>query len=339
MQALTYVGEKAVEWREVPEPRLESDRAALVRPKVVSTCDLDALIVAGRSPFAPPFTLGHECVAEIVELGDEVESLQTGEFVSVPFQISCGECGPCRAGHSGNCASLPFMSTYGFGPAVQRYGGFLSDLVSVPYAEHMLVPLPAGLDPVAVASASDNLSDAWRAVGPQLIEAPRSPVLVIGGAGPGSIGLYAVAIAVALGAEAVVYLDADPRRRETAAALGAQVLADAPKRLGPYPITVDAGGDPALLALALRATAPDGVCTSTAIYFGEQPQLPLLAMYTNGVTFTTGRVHAREAMPQVLELAVRGSLRPERITSRVVRWDEARDALLDPPWTKLVFER
>ena len=66
------------------------------------------------------------------------------------------------------------MSTYGFGPAVARWGGFLSDLVCVPYAEHMLVPLPAGVAPAAVASASDNIADAWRAVAPPLRATSRA---------------------------------------------------------------------------------------------------------------------------------------------------------------------
>ena len=101
------------------------------------------------------------------------------------------------------------MSTYGFGPAVARWGGFLSDLVCVPYAEHMLVPLPAGVSPAAVASASDNIADAWRAVAPPLGEEPGAPVLVVGGASSGSIGLYAVALALGLGAESVTYVDAD----------------------------------------------------------------------------------------------------------------------------------
>jgi alcohol dehydrogenase len=339
MQTLTYCGRKELEWREAPAPRLDSDRAAIVRPKAVGTCDLDWLIVNGGSPFAPPFPLGHECVAEVIELGDAVMSLAPGQLVSVPFQVSCGECAPCRAGHSGNCASVPFMSSYGFGPAVERFGGFLSDLVEVPYAEHMLVPVPDGLDPAAVASASDNLSDAWRAVAPALGEQPGAAVLVIGGAGPGSIGLYAVALAKSLGAEPVVYLDADETRRQTAATLGAQTLAEAEKRLGPFPITVDSCGDPERLALALRSTAPDGLCTSTAIYFAEQPSLPLLEMYTKGVTFKTGRVHAREAMPKVLELAASGALHPEVVTTRTVPWEDATDALLEPGWTKLVFAR
>jgi alcohol dehydrogenase len=71
------------------------------------------------------------------------------------------------------------MSTYGFGPAVQRWGGFLSDSVLVPYADHMLVAVPDALTSTAVASASDNISDAWRAVGPQLAAEPGSPVLIV----------------------------------------------------------------------------------------------------------------------------------------------------------------
>ena len=125
----------------------------------------------------------------------------------------------------------------------------------------------------------------------------------------------------------------------TAGTLGAQTLAERPHRLGPFPITVDASGDPEGLALALRSTAPDGTCTSTAIYFGEQPSLPLLEMYTKGITFKTGRANAREAMPHVLNLSASGLLRPERVTTRVVPWADAAEALVERGWTKLVIER
>jgi threonine dehydrogenase-like Zn-dependent dehydrogenase len=339
MQQLVYTAPNVLEWREAAAPRLTSDLAALVRPKAVATCDLDALIIEGNSPFSGPFPLGHECVAEVVDVGDAVTALAPGQLVSVPFQISCGACAACRRGRTGNCGEVAFMSTYGFGPAVAEWGGFLSDLVCVPYAEHMLVPVPESLDPASVASASDNISDAWRTVAPALLEEPGAPVLIVGGASSGSIGLYAVALAVALGAESVSYVDRDQGRRRIASELGAETLGETPKRLGPFPITVDASADPEGLALALRSTAPDGTCTSAAIYFGEQPSLPLLEMYTKGITFRTGRAHVREAMPQVLELAASGRLRPERVTTRVAQWSDAVDALLEGGWTKLVIER
>jgi alcohol dehydrogenase len=340
MQQLVYASPRRLEWREAPEPALESDRSAIVRPLAVATCDLDALIVQGGSPFPPPFPVGHECVAEVLDAGETAgAAAPPGTLVSVPFQISCGECASCRRGRSSNCSAVPFMATYGFGPAVERWGGFLSDAVHVPYADHMLVPLPDGVSPASAASASDNIADAWRAVGPPLEREPGAEVLVVGGLGPGSIGLYAAGIAVALGAARVVYVDTDPRRREVAESLGAETSGEVEKRLGPFAVTVDACGEQSGLGLALRSTAPDGICTSCAIYFGEQPTLPMLEMYTKGITFVTGRANAREAMPHVLGLAASGDLRPELVTSTVVAWQDAPQALVEDGWTKLVFER
>jgi alcohol dehydrogenase len=232
------------------------------------------------------------------------------------------------------------MSTYGFGPAVEQWGGFLSDLVLVPFADHMLVPLPDGIAPEAVASASDNISDAWRTVAPPLQAEPGASVLVVGGAGPGSIGLYAAGIAVALGAERVVYADHDEGRLEIARALGAETqAAPFPRRSGPFPITVDHSARAEGIRFALLSTAPDGICTSTAIYFGDPPPLPLLEMYTFGITFKTGRCNARPAIPEVLGLVERGALAPELVTTRVVQWHEAASALAERDWTKLVIKR
>ena len=87
------------------------------------------------------------------------------------------------------------------------------------------------------------------------------------------------------------------------------------------------------------STAADGTCTSCAIYFGEQPSLPLLEMYTKGITFRTGRANAIEAIPHVLELTASGALHPERVTSLTVPWDQAPEALAAGDWTKLVIER
>jgi threonine dehydrogenase-like Zn-dependent dehydrogenase len=77
---------------------------------------------------------------------------------------------------------------------------------------------------------------------------------------------------------------------------------------------------------ALRSTEPEGTCTSTAIYFADTP-LPLLDMYTRGITFRTGRVNARAVIPDVLDLITGGRLRPELVSSAVIPWEEADTAL------------
>src|SRR5919202_2403340 len=149
MRQLTYLGARELAWRDVPEPALEGDGEALVEPLFVASCDLDAMLVAGVTPYPAPIAMGHETVARVVDVGDAVRSFSVGDLVSVPFQVSCGECGRCRAGRTGNCENVPFLSMYGFGAAGGDWGGALSDLMRVPYAEHMLVPVPAGVAPAA----------------------------------------------------------------------------------------------------------------------------------------------------------------------------------------------
>jgi threonine dehydrogenase-like Zn-dependent dehydrogenase len=330
MRQLNFIEPHKLEWRDVPEPALEGDGEAVVRPVAVATCDLDTAVIGGKLPVQGPFALGHECVAEVTEVGDGVSTVQPGELVSVPFQISCGECDNCRAGHTGNCTAVARMSAYGLGPlSGEDFGGFLQDTARVPFADAMLVPLGDGVDPVAVASLSDNIPDAWRTVGPQLAKRPGAPVLVVGGWSI-SIPVYAVELALALGAERVDFVGGREREREKVAAIGANLLdQEFPERAGRYPITVDASGQHEGLACALRSTDAEGFCTSIGIYFEPTTPVPLLEMYTKGITFRTSRVHARPAMPEILELVREGRFHPENATGQVVDFDDAAEALAD----------
>jgi alcohol dehydrogenase len=331
---LTLVEPRHLEWLDVAEPRREQESDALVRPVAVATCDLDAPVIAGLTPYEPPIAIGHECVAEVVEAPDG--PLAAGALVSVPFQISCGGCGRCRRGLTGNCESVPFLSMYGFGSFGGDWGGFLSDLVRVPHADHMLSALPDGVSAEVAASVSDNIVDGWRLVAPGLEEWPGAEVLIA--AGSPSVGLYAVQVALALGAARVVYCDVEGERLRKAEELGAEPVEGYPERLGPFPVTAMVAADPAALALATRSTAPDGICTCAGIIFERQTPIPLIEMYTKVTTFHTGRPHARPAIPRALELIAAGSLRPEQVTDRTLGWDEAPEALADNRG-KLVFSR
>lgn len=336
MRELTFIGKGKLEWREADEPRLQGDGEALVRPLSVATCDLDRLLVAGMAPVDEPFPFGHEGVAEVTEVGDAVESVRPGDIVSVPFQISCGECDTCRRGYTGNCERVERMAMYGL-PMGTNYGGFLSDSARVPFADGMLVRVPGDVEAASVASLSDNIPDAWRTVGPHLEERPGAPILIA--ASGASIALYAVSIALALGAERVDVVGGSSFLRDRAEAFGANLLdARFPKRIGPYPITVDASGDVDGLACALRSTDPEGVCTSIGIYFTETTPVPLLEMYTKGIRFHTGRVHARPAMEPIMELVRGGRFKPELVTGETATWDDAPEAVAGHR-SKLVISR
>jgi threonine dehydrogenase-like Zn-dependent dehydrogenase len=326
MQHLMFEDAGKYRWRDAPEPEITAPEQAIVRPVAVACCDLDVAVAEGRLPMPPGHAVGHEGVAEVVAVGDGVRDLTVGDRVVVPFQISCGTCRACRRGATGSCASLPLMAMYGMKPlAGLDGGGFMADLVLVPYADAMLLPIPATLDAVAIASLSDNIPDGWRAVGPYRAElAGLDPadrrVLVVGRL---SIGLYAAALASAIGAN-VDYVDTDPQRLAAAEKLGATVH-DTPKpekSWDPYPVTVHTSADPSVLAATLRVTWPDGVCTDTGIYYQGGVEMPLLPMYTRGVKFVTGRVNARAGIPEILDLLESGcDVAP--VVDRVVAWDDA----------------
>src|SRR5213078_2630946 len=142
MRALVFAGAGRLEWRDVPAPRIEDDGHALVRPLAVASCDLDAAIVRGQAPFPPPFVLGHEAVAQVVAIGDGVRTVRPGDTVVVPFQISCGHCPSCVRGNTGNCRQVPRTAMYGIGSLAGDWGGMLADVVRVPFADAMLLPLP-----------------------------------------------------------------------------------------------------------------------------------------------------------------------------------------------------
>jgi threonine dehydrogenase-like Zn-dependent dehydrogenase len=339
MQRLVLDGPGALHWEEVPDP-VARPGEAVVRPIAVATCDLDVGVLQGRYPLEGGYPFGHEGVADVVAVGEGVTRVAAGDRVVVPFQISCGTCSPCRRGRTGNCAAHPPLSTYGLGTmGGLDWGGLLADLALVPHADAMLVPVPEGIDPIGIASASDNIPDGFRAVGPQLGADPGADVLVVGGdGGPASIGLYAAGLAVALGAGRVLYVDDRPELRELAARLGADVEEGATRRkVGRFPITVNAGGAEAHLRCALESTAFDGTCTNVAVLI-EDPALPLFSMYSRCCTLHTGRAHVRPAIPQVLDLVATGRFDPAVVTSRVVDWADAADALAAPPM-KLVVRR
>ncbi len=255
MPALHFLKPGQFEWRDQPKLALAADSDAIVRPLVVARCDLDLYIATGLVKFQGPFAFGHECVAEVIEAGPGA-GVVPGQRVIVPFQLSCGRCDSCRRGFTGSCDAYPPLAAYGLGGAPRTdYGGALSDAMRVPFADHMLVPLPDGLDPVAVASACDNIVDGWRGVGPQLAARPGASVLVIGGLAQ-SVGLYAAGCAVAAGAGRVLYLDDDADRRARAAALGAEAaplaLNDG-RRVGElFEIIVEANGTSEALAFGIR---------------------------------------------------------------------------------------
>ncbi len=339
MRQLTFVSPGKFEWRDVAAPRLTEKRQAIVRPLAVARCDLDLYIALGKAPFRGPFAFGHESIGEVIEAG-EASGVKPGDRVVVPFQISCGTCSNCRRGFTNSCETVPLYAAYGLaGNGRQDFGGALSDQMLVPFADHMLVPLPNGIDPTVAASVCDNIADGWRGVAPYLASRPGASVLIVGGLAQ-SVGIYAAGAAVALGAGRVLYLDDSAGNRDRAAAMGAKVAPLAlDERRGAdeqFDIVVEAAGNAPALAFAVRSTAANGMLTSVAMHFDATTPIPMTGAYYKGLTLHTGRVQSRPLVPDVLGCIACGKLDPGHVTHRIASFEDAADAMSDPG-PKIVF--
>jgi alcohol dehydrogenase len=348
MRALAAAPGGRLNWREVPAPPPPGPLGAVVHPIAASTCDMDCPVMLGATQIPLPLHPGHECVAEVISVGDQVMAVAPGDRVIVPFQINCGACPTCRAGHTSNCTSVPPLSMYGFGFAGGHWGGAFSDQLAVPYADAMLVALPDGIDPAAAVSVADNVCDAYRHIGPHLpgllSSDPNASVLVLGVVKKRSLftpscPLYTGLIARAMGALTVCFADARPGVRAIAERLGMDAVHPRKLRgMHPFPLVADVSVDG--LRTALEATAADGVCSSSG-GLRRRAEIPLLEMYIRNATLHVGRTNVRALIPDVLELMTYGGLRPELVTTTVAGFDDAprvlQEHLRDPGSVKTVL--
>jgi threonine dehydrogenase-like Zn-dependent dehydrogenase len=375
LRELNFVRAGRLEWRDRPDPELEAPSDALVRPFVASRCDGDVLpihrpvsrvmelglrvglidpvvaSIVGDVPFRGPFGIGHECIAQVTAVGEQVGSLEVGDVVVVPWAVSCGSCAECRAGITAKCSTMraespgKILAAFGFGPSSGRWGGMVAVSLRIPCADHMLVKVPDGVDPLRVAAASDNLTDAWRAVVPPLRERPGGDVLVIGGGGQ-SIGLYAAGLAVAHGAGIVDYVDDRDERLEIAESLGARVRKVDRKRrkstqrelAGRYDVAVEASSQAQGLRDAIRALRPGGVCTGTGYYLAPSTKVPVMDMYATSATLQVGVSNVRPFLPELLAFVAASGFPAEKVTSLLADWEDASEAYAART-TKLVLHR
>lgn len=363
MRQLHLLSKGRLAWHDVPDPAIVDPGDAIVRPFLAGRCDGDCLpihrrvsrgmqaglrlglidpavgCICGNVPFRGPVAIGHECVAQVVAVGDGVRDRAVGDIVVVPWAISCGACAACRRGLTSKCTTARgdrTLAAYGFGPASGPWGGMISDELRVPFADHLLVPIPASVPPERVAAGSDNLADGWRAVVPALAAQPGASVLVLGG-GAQSIGLYAAGLAVAHGASVVDYVDERATRRDLAEALGARPTGDTPPS-GAYDVVVEASSTARGLRTAVRATAPGGVCTAVGYYVATGTRVPVMHMYANDATLRVGVSHPRAVLPDLLAFVEQTEFPAEIVTTLTADWEDAPRAYAERT-TKVVLRR
>ncbi|MDE2313454.1 MAG: L-threonine 3-dehydrogenase [Elusimicrobia bacterium] len=273
------------EFGDAAAPRPKQDEL-LIKVHRASICGSD-MPIYGWTSWAPerlklPLVFGHEFCGTVESAGAAAGDFKAGDFVSVESHIYCGRCEQCVGGQSHVCREMKIMG-------IDAPGGF---------AQYAVIPARC-----AWKHADERLKD-WgsimepmgNAVYSVLVEPVAGKTVLVLGAGPQ--GLFAVAVARASGARAVVAVEGSPFRAELARRMGAKAVVD-PAGTDPLAAALKAGGCPGgfdavvemsgaaqAISMGLKAARPGGRMTAFGL-----PSKKIEIDWASDVIFKGLRIH------------------------------------------------
>ena len=230
-RGVVYLEPGVVEVQNIDFPVLELESRKCdhgVILKIVSTniCGSDQHMVRGRTTAPAGLVLGHEITGEIIECGRDVEFLEVGDLVSVPFNIACGRCRNCKERDTGVCLSVnPARpgAAYGYVDMGGWVGG-QAEYVMVPYADFNLLKFPDKDQAMEKIRDLTLLSDIFPTGYHGAVTAGVGPGAIAYVAGAGPVGLASAASCQLLGAACVIVGDMIPERLEQARSFGCETV-------------------------------------------------------------------------------------------------------------------
>lgn len=228
MKAVVYRGPRDVSVENVPDPKIERPTDVIVQIRSTNICGSDLHMFEGRTDFEKGRVFGHENLGQVTEVGPAVERLKVGDWVCMPFNISCGHCKNCEKGLTAFCLAAnpePGMAGAAFGFAdMGPYQGGQAEYLRVPWADFNCLKLPPDAeekqsDYVMVA---DIFPTGWHCT--ELAGMRPGDAVVIYGSGP--VGLMAAHAAMVKGACNVMVVDRHPDRLRLAESIGAVAIDD-----------------------------------------------------------------------------------------------------------------
>src|SRR5829696_2212889 len=227
MKAVAWHGNHDVRVDTVPDPHIREPTDAIVRITSTAICGSDLHLYEVLGPFIDEGDiLGHEPMGVVEAVGSQVEHIEPGDRVVIPFNISCGHCWMCEQGLMTQCEATQVReqgkgaALFGYTKLYGQVPGGQAEYLRVPQAHFGPVKVPQGPPDERFLYLSDVLPTAWQAV--EYAAIPDGGSVAVYGLGP--IGQMCCRIALHRGAGTVFGIDLVPERLELAARHDVQTI-------------------------------------------------------------------------------------------------------------------
>lgn len=331
MKAVIYhqfQGPISVENVEVPTPE---ERGVVLKVLATGICRSDWHGWMGHdADISLPHVPGHELCGEIIAKGKAVQNYKIGDRVTAPFVCGCGTCRECISGNHQVC---DHQSQPGF-----THWGSFAEYVALNYADTNLVSIPESIDNITAATLGCRFITSFRAIVEQGKVQGGQYVAVHG---CGGVGLSAIMIANALGAQ-VIAIDINQQSLELAKQAGAYdtIQANTSNNIveqikaltqGGAHVSLDALGSQITCFNSISCLRKRGKHIQIGLMTGDHrhPKVPMDQVLAHELEIIGTHGMQAYKYPEMLKMITNGKLNPQMLIEKTISLEESVDVLIN----------
>jgi threonine dehydrogenase-like Zn-dependent dehydrogenase len=329
MKAIQNHGPRNFRVDRVEDPKLQDATDCIVRIERTAICGSDLHMYHGDMEIENPFTMGHEFLGVIEDLGSDVRRFARGDRVLVSCTVGCGGCQACQHQLCSGCEVTTALGPYTNVFGTPLLAGGQAEAARVPFADANLFRVPENLEDEQVLFLTDILPTGY--MGADLAEAGPGDVVVVFGSGP--VGTFAQRGAQIRGAACVIAVDLDDGRLAKAEQRGCVPLN--PARVDLHEkvreITHGRGADCAIEAVgsaqlvrdAMSLVRHGGRVSVVGAILEPEVSLPFMEQVMGkNLTLRSAIVNPQRYVPELMPLIEQGRLDPTEIITHRMSLDD-----------------
>ncbi|KHF39911.1 zinc-dependent alcohol dehydrogenase [Halalkalibacter okhensis] len=359
MRAVTYQGPNHVEVTNVEDAKIEKQDDIIVKITSTAICGSDLHLYQGNMPLPKGYSIGHEPMGIVEEVGPEVTKVKKGDRVVVPFNVACGHCIYCEHDLTSQCDnSNPHYDSGGYFGYTEKFGnhpGGQAEYLKVPFGNYtpFVIPESCELEDESLLFLSDVLPTAYWSV--EHAGVKEGDTVIVLGSGP--VGLMTQKYAWRKGAKRVIAVDyLDYRLNHAKKTNNVEIFdftqfPDMGEHLkeitsGGADVVIDCvgmdgkksplefieqklklqGGTLGPIQIATKAVRKAGTVQLTGVYGSNYNNFPLGPFFSRNITIKMGQAPVIPIMPTLYEQIVNQEYDPREIITHTATLNDASEA-------------